>query len=185
VADNLQLDEGTSGKYAETTEVSAGIHRPGVEVKNTSIAGTAGTPNASVLSVQGIASMTAFETKPTLDVTRSIQWSHYSQEFTTAQTSTDLVALSGTTKFYIGRLTIGTGGTTAGLVTIYFSTGAYSAGTSKTVFRGNFAPSATAYPGVVIGSGVTPFTISNAGDALKITTSAAMTVYVQVDYIRI
>jgi hypothetical protein len=154
-------------------------------VGNPSIAGTAGTPNAGVLSVQGVSSMTALETNPTLNVAKCIQWSHYSNEFTTTQTSTDLVALSGSTKFYIGRLTIGTGGTTAGLVTIYFGTGAYSAGTSKTVFRGNFAPAATTYPGVVIGDGTAPFIISGAGDALKITTSAAMTVYVQVDYIRV
>jgi hypothetical protein len=118
-------------------------------------------------------------------VANCVQWSHYSNEYTTTQTSTDLVAASGSTKFYIGRLTIGTGGTTAGLVTIYFGTGAYSAGTSKTVFRGNFAPSATVYPGVVIGSGVAPFIISAASDALKITTSAGITVYVQVDYIRV
>lgn len=122
---------------------------------------------------------------PALTVDKGIQWSHYSNEYTTTQTSTDLVALSGSTKFYIGRLTIGTGGTTAGLVTVYFGTGAYSAGTSKTVFRGNFAPSSTVYPGVVIGNGSAPFCISAAGDALKITTSAGITVYVQVDYIRV
>lgn len=122
---------------------------------------------------------------PAYTVDKSIQWSHYSNEYTTTQTSTDLVALSGSTKFYIGRLTIGTGGTTSGLVTVYFGTGAYSAGTSKTVFRGNFAPSATVYPGVVIGNGSAPFCISAAGDALKITTSAGITVYVQVDYIRV
>jgi hypothetical protein len=184
-------------------------------IGNASIAGTAGTPNAGVLSVQGITSgttlgvteansnaiKTAVElidnaisgsemqvdvvTQPARTVGSMIDWSHYSNEYTTTQTSTDLVALSGSTKFYIGRLTIGTGGTTAGLVTIYFGTGAYSAGTSKTVFRGNFAPAATTYPGVVIGNGAAPFIVSAAGDALKITTSAAMTVYVQVDYIRV
>lgn len=124
-------------------------------------------------------------TFPVYTVDKAIQWSHYSNEYTTAQTSTDLVALSGSTKFYIGRLTIGTGGTTAGLVTVYFGTGAYSAGSSKTVFRGNFAPASTAYPGVVIGDGNAPFIISAAGDALKITTGAAITVYVQVDYVRV
>lgn len=154
-------------------------------IGNPSIAGTAGTPNAGVLSVQGVTSMTALEVAPTFAVAKCVQWSHYSQEFTTTQTSTDLVAASGSMKFYIGRITIGTGGTTAGLVTVYFGTSSYSAGTSKTVFRANFAPSATAYPGVVIGSGVAPFIISAASDALKITTSAGITVYVQVDYIRV
>jgi len=296
MADNLQVDEGTGGKYAETTEVSANIHRPKVEVANTSIAGTAGTPNASVLTIQGptapdaaiaatpvtiggrgstatptaasadndvvhgwfdlngrlhvVADTTPLDgaiyvddadwtdstskhlltgglyqsspqtvtdgdvapylidangrqivkaaansgvdigdvdvlSLPAKTVAKCIAWSNYAQEFTTTQTSADLVAASGATVFYVGRLTIGTGGTTAGLVTIYYGTGAYSAGTSKCLFRGNFAPSATAYPGVVIGNGAAPFCISAASDALKITTSAGITVYVQVDYIRV
>ena len=183
-----------------------------VDVSNASIAGTAGSANSGVLSVQGIASMTPVQAQlvagtasigklaandgvdignvdvaslPARAVTNEIQWSHYSNEYTTTQTSVDMVALSGTTKFYIGRLTIGTGGTTAGLVTVYFGTSTYSAGTSKTVFRGSFAPAATVYPGVVIGNGAAPFIISGAGDALRITTSAGITVYVQVDYIRV
>lgn len=122
---------------------------------------------------------------PALTVDKGIQWSHYSNEFTTTQTSTDLVAASGAMKFYIGRLTIGTGGSTAALVTVYFGTGAYSAGTNKTVFRGSFYPSGTTGPGVVIGNGSAPFIISAASDALKITTGAGITVYVQVDYIRV
>jgi len=330
MADNLVIDEGTSAKSARTDEVTANVHVPFVklmdgttdgttvaavganglacDVKNASIAGTAGTANAGVLSVQGIASMTPVQVTvnsitagdtnignvdvvtvpalvagsaligkvgidqatananevvlkagtasigkltddqkmdlnkiagasvpvssgteatcmrvtlptdgtgqvklaastaaigklaandgvdignvdvaslPARAVTNEIQWSHYSNEFTTTQTSTDLVALSGTTKFYIGRLTIGTGGTTAGLVTVYFGTGAYAAGTNKTVFRANMIPSATASPGAIIGNGAAPFIISAAGDALKITTSAGITVYVQVDYIRV
>ena len=122
---------------------------------------------------------------PAATVAGQIQWSHYSNDYSTTQTSTDLVAANSTNKFYIGRITIGTGGTTAGIVTVYFGTGAYSAGSSKTVFRANMIPSATASPGVVIGDGGAPFCISAASDALKITTSAAMTVYVQVDYIRV
>jgi hypothetical protein len=61
MANNLQIDEGTSGKYAETTDLGAGVHRPSVLVANTSISGAAGTPNAGVISVQGIASMTALQ----------------------------------------------------------------------------------------------------------------------------
>lgn len=127
-------------------------------------------------------------------VANCIQWSHYSNEFTTVQTSQDLVAASGSTKFYIGRLTIATGyvaSATTCTVTIYFGTGAYSAGTSKTVFRGEFSTipgtGLVSYPGVVIGTGLAPFCISAASDALKITTSASTypKIYVQVDYIRV
>jgi len=79
--DNLQIDEGTASKYAATDEVTSGVHVPKVkiidgtpastnaaivdssgnlqvETTNPSIAGTAGTPNSGVLSVQGITSGT-------------------------------------------------------------------------------------------------------------------------------
>lgn len=52
MTDNLQVDEGIGGKYAEIIEVSAGVYRSGVEVKNPSIAETVGTLNSAVLSEQ-------------------------------------------------------------------------------------------------------------------------------------
>lgn len=81
MADDLTLDEGAGAKKAATDEVVAGRHIPWVkiasgtddatdgaivdasgnlqvEVTNGSIAGTAGTPNAGVLSVQGVGSGT-------------------------------------------------------------------------------------------------------------------------------
>jgi hypothetical protein len=163
-----------------------------VDVSNASIAGTAGTPNAGVLSVQGITSMTPLQAA--FNVANCIQWTNYSQEYTTAQTSADLVALSGTTKFYIGRITIASGyvaSATTCTVKVYFGTGAYSAGASKLVFGGEFSTipgtGLVAYPGVVIGDGGAPFIISAAGDALKITTVASThpRIYVTVDYIRV
>lgn len=75
MADNVQLDAGTGGIYTATDEVSSGIHvqkikildattdstngaivdssgNLQVEVTNSGITGTAGTPNSAVLSVQ-------------------------------------------------------------------------------------------------------------------------------------
>ena len=109
---------------------------------------------------------------------------HYSNEFTTTQTGATLVTGQSGKKVYVCRLAIGTGGTTAGLCTVWFGQSAdttYTAATDITVFRGNFAPNTASYPGVVIGDGK-PFCVSNAYDYLRLTTSAAMTVYVQVDY---
>jgi hypothetical protein len=163
-----------------------------VETTNPSIAGTAGTPNSGVLSVQGITSMTPLQVGSA--VANCIQWMNASQEYTTAQTSADIVALSGTTKFYIGRITIAAGyvaSATTCTVKVYCGTGAYAAGTDQLVFGGEFSTipgtGLVSYPGVVIGNGSAPFTISAAGDALKITTVASThpRIYVSVDYIRV
>lgn len=117
-------------------------------------------------------------------VANCIQWVNYSQDYTTTQTSADLVAASGATKIYVGRITIGTSSTTSGIITIYFGTSDYANG-SKLVFRGGMAPTTVSYPGVVIGNGSAPFTISAASAALKITTSAAVNCHVSVDYIQV
>ena len=165
-------------------------------VDNTSIAGTAGSANAGVLSVQGIASMTPVQvTVPADTVTGGIQWSHVSAWYTAAQTSADIVALSGTTKFYIGRITVTSNFNTsqAGRTTVqvYFGTGAV-ADSSKHLFRGTFitvpGTGLESYPGAIIGDGGAPFIISAAGDALKITTTTSGThcgIAVSIDYIRV
>lgn len=159
-----------------------------------SIAGTAGTPNAGVLSVQGITSMTPLAVEEALNVTHCIQWLNFSQEYTTAQTSADMVAASGSMKIYVGRITISSGyvaSATTCTVKTYFGTGAYAAGTDNIVFAGEFSTipgtGLVSYPGVVIGNGGAPFTISAASDALKITTVASThpRIYVSVDYIRV
>jgi len=97
---------------------------------------------------------------------------------TSAQTSVNLIAGTGGQRIYVTHLTIATGGTTAGRVSIYYGTGAFSAGTSQTVFDGEFAPSATARPGAVLQFPVPVGGASATGDNLRITTSAAMTIYV-------
>jgi hypothetical protein len=91
-------------------------------------------------------------------------------QYTSAQTSTDLIAAVAGTTIVITSIQIQAGGTTAGAAQVYFGTGAFSRGTSKGVFDGEFAPSATLKPGVVMKG---PF-ISAAADALKVTTAAAI-----------
>lgn len=77
---------------------------------------------------------------------------------------------------------IGTGGTTAGTMTIWFGAaadGTFTQGTDQTVFRGEFAPSTTARPGVVMPL-AQPIYAATADHILRITTSAALSFYITV-----
>lgn len=103
---------------------------------------------------------------------------------TTTQTSANIIAGTGGQRIYVSSITIATGGTTAGEVGIYWGTGTLAtAVTNGTVlFDGEFAPSATVRPGYAQSFPIPLGAVSATGDNLRITTSAAMTVYVTVHY---
>lgn len=104
-------------------------------------------------------------------------------EYTTAQTGTALWTPTTGKRFAVTDITITTGGTTAGIVTVWQGASAdttYTVGTDPVVFRGEFAPSATAKPGAIKTFAV-PFLSSTVDHILRVTTSAAMTVYIQVN----
>jgi hypothetical protein len=139
----------------------------------------------------------AYEPSPTAGIVQSvggsIQWSNYSYEYTAAQTSTDLVAATAGQRIYVGRITLSTGYVASAsllVAKVYFGTGAYANG-SKIVAAMEAATipgtGLQAYPGLVIGNGAAPFTISAVADALKITTTATThpRVYVSVDYVKV
>lgn len=108
---------------------------------------------------------------------------HKDAEYTTTQTGTNIWVPTTGRKFVVTDLTITTGGTTAGIVTLFQAatgTTAYSAGTTPAIFRGEFAPSATAKPGVVKPFPV-PYISTTTDHTLHVTTSAAMTVYIQIN----
>lgn len=108
---------------------------------------------------------------------------HKDGEYATAQTGTNLWVPTAGKKYVITDLTITTGGTTAGIVTLFQAASAtttYSAGTTPAIFRGEFSPSATAKPGLVKPFPV-PYVSTTADHTLHVTTSAAMTVYIQVN----
>ena len=96
---------------------------------------------------------------------------HETAQYTTTQTSTVLVAGGASEKIVVTKVQIQAGGTTAGAVQLYFGTGAYSRGTSRAIFDGEFAPSATLKPGVVMDG---PFIAGTNGDDLMVTDSAAI-----------
>lgn len=93
-----------------------------------------------------------------------------SAQYSTTQTSTQLVAASAGQQIVVTSYQIQATGTTAGAVQLYFGSAAFSRGTTPAVFDGSFAPSATFYPGALqsgtwIGAAATP---------LRVTTSAAI-----------
>ena len=100
-------------------------------------------------------------------------WSlvHETAQYTTTQTSTVLVAGGASEKIVVTKVQIQAGGTTAGTVQLYFGTGAYSRGTSRAIFDGEFAPSSTLKPGVIMDG---PFIAGTNGDDLMVTDSAAI-----------
>jgi hypothetical protein len=91
-------------------------------------------------------------------------------QYTTTQTSAALVTASASQQIVVTSVQIQAGGTTAGTMQLYFGTGAYSRGTTPAVFDGEFAPSSTSKPGVVMQG---PF-IGAADADLRVTTSAAI-----------
>lgn len=170
-----------------------------VDVSNASIAGSAGTPNAGVLTVQGVTSGTPLEVDgpvahgaaasgnpipvgakavsafpaevDTADVAYNLadmmgrqlvthipnteQKSKAYNDTSSRAAAAAVSALTPTTgkKLAITGFTISAYGTTAARIFLYLALSSdttYTAGTDKPVFVGSFAPSATAYPGVVV-----------------------------------
>jgi hypothetical protein len=108
---------------------------------------------------------------------------HRDAEYTTAQTGAALWTPTTGRRFAVSDITITTGGTTSGIVTVWQGAGGdttYTVGTDNAIFRGEFAPSATVKPGAVKSFNV-PYVSTTVDHVLRVTTSAAMTVYVQVN----
>lgn len=94
-------------------------------------------------------------------------------QYTTTQTSTTLgPTVSSTQRMCVTSIQIQAGGTTAGELQVYFGTGAYSRGTNKAIFDGEFAPSSTSKPGFALAPAV-PW-MGAADEELKVTDSAAI-----------
>lgn len=92
-------------------------------------------------------------------------------------TTTQLVALSGSTKIYVTSFDVIAGGT--GNFKFVYGTGA-SCGTGTTDLTGNY--NLTAQAGIAKGSGLGPVLVVPAGNALCVTTSAAVQMSGSVSY---
>lgn len=199
--------------------------------------GTAGTASADVITVQGIASMTAlsvaqataaslnaqvvgsvahgdvdafppikigFKAESALPTAESdndrvngiadlfgrqlvahidpAMQSKKSYNTTSQQTGADVWTPASGKKIAVTQLIIGTYGTTAGRLILWFGANAdttYTEGTDEALFKGSFAPSATVKPGAVVNFSP-PFFAGTADHELHITTDAALSVDVVV-----
>ena len=92
-------------------------------------------------------------------------------QYTSTQTSAVLQAGGTGETLVVTYIQIQAGGTTAGTLQVYFGTGAYSRGTNRAIFDGEFAPSSTLKPGVVMNG---RFVSGATGDDVLVTTSAAI-----------
>ena len=97
---------------------------------------------------------------------------------TSQQTGADVWSPASGKKIRVSNLIIGTYGTTAGRLILWFGANAdttYSEGTDEALFKASFAPSATAKPGAVV-TFTPPFEAGTADHELHITTDAALSV---------
>mgnify|MGYP000555692682 CR=1 FL=1 len=92
---------------------------------------------------------------------------HEGAQYTAAQTSTVLVAGGAGDKIVVTQMQIQAFSTTAGTVVVYFGTGAFSRGTNRTIFDGEFKPSTTLAPGAILTG---PFISGANGDDILVTT---------------
>lgn len=104
---------------------------------------------------------------------------HEGVQYTSQQTSAVMVTGGASEKIVVTQCQIQAYATTAFTMQLYFGTGAFSRGTSRTIFDGEFAPSATLKPGIVLNG---PFIAGTNGDDLMVTTSAAGSVTISVWY---
>lgn len=102
---------------------------------------------------------------------------HEGAQYTAQQTSTVFAAGGASEKIVATVCQIQAFGTTAFDLQIYFGTGAFSRGTSRTIFDGTFKPSTTLAPGVVLNG---PFISGTNGDDIMVTTSAAGSVTISI-----
>ena len=106
---------------------------------------------------------------------------HKDGVYTTAQTQTSVWFTTPGKKFVITDLTISTGGTVAGVVTIYDSATNSAYTTQPAIFRGEFAPSTTSRPGFSKNF-IVPYVSITAGNNVLISSSTAINpLYVQIN----
>jgi hypothetical protein len=101
-------------------------------------------------------------------------------EATATQTGTTIWDPTTGKRIAVTGYEIGTGGTTAALVTIWFGDNAdvtFTQGTDQVLFRGSLTPTSTSTPGV-ISNLATPVFCTTVDRELHYTTSAGITIYI-------
>lgn len=107
---------------------------------------------------------------------------HAEGNYAATQTSVAIRTTTAGKKFAVTDITVSTDGTTAGVVTIYDASGttAFSAGTTPSVFRASFAPTATVKPGATKHFPV-PYVSTTAGNNILVTITGITASYIQIN----
>jgi len=107
---------------------------------------------------------------------------HKEGNYPAVQTTTTLHATTAGKRFAITDITVSTDGTTAGVVTIYDAVAAtaFVAGTTPSVFRASFAPSATSKPGATKHFPV-PYVSAAVGNYVLVTITGITASYIQIN----
>ncbi len=178
---SAQMDTNIAAQAVNLTVVGAAANASPVSGNPVLIAGRASTAIPTDVGADGDAASLwltrngaqVVTMAPHVGIFASQPWNLTSEtaQYTTTQTSAVLVAGGVSERIVVTAVQIQVGGTTAGTLQIYFGTGAYSRGTSLAIFDGEFAPSATLKPGVVMQG---PFISAANGDDILVTTSAAI-----------
>lgn len=108
---------------------------------------------------------------------------HKDAVYSTTQTTTILWTPTAGKKFVVTDISINTGGTITGIVTLYDAASAtvYAAGTTPAIWRGEFAPSTTTKPGLIKSFNI-PYVSTTINNILFVTTSAAINpLYIQLN----
>lgn len=170
MADNTTLNTGTGGDVIASDDVA------GVKFQRVKIA----------LGIDGVfdSDVSATNPLPTQNLIHQIgtTFVHKEGNYSAVQTTTTLWTPASGKKFVISDLTISCGGTTAGVVTIYDAVAAtaFSAGTTPSIFRGEFAPTTVSKPGVCktfpIG-----YQSTAANNSVLVTSTGITALYIQVN----
>lgn len=104
---------------------------------------------------------------------------HEGVQYTTAQTSAVVVAGGASEKIVVTKVQIQAFGTTSGTAILYFGTGAYARGTNRAIFDGEFKPSSTLAPGVIMDG---PFISGTNGDDILFTSVGDVDVTLSIWY---
>lgn len=179
------------------SEVLAGGSASGIYVQGPAADGAAPSGNPVLNAGQAVGSSGVFPTAVDaadlanllLDLKKRLivaqhdpgTFKHYSQDYSTQQTGTALLTPASGKRIMVTHLNVMVAGTTAGIVTVWTGGSAdttYTAATDRTIFRQQFYPSSTNAPGAVMDF-ANPF-VGEADYVVRLTTSAAMTCYIQV-----
>lgn len=182
VADTTGIDATTLVQYSGTNTANGTWFFDSSSVlqyRVRSTAWTSGTANITFVGSVGSAITYGAIIAPRPDRI-GIVHTHKNARYSSTQTGTAIWTPASGKKVALTRLTVSTGGTTAGIVTIWYGASGdttFSTGTDQVVWEGEFAPSTTSKPFMNMIFDV-PEVANTADYVLRITSSAAMTLYV-------